>query len=113
MRDSHGILSSLLGRAHGSSVDEESPKLPLTSRERREDQAEYVPCSCQQLTGLPANGVPSLMSGSVGSPAHFRETSTHWKRSSLQLHTSLGSFRTWVFPVPFPELGLNVLILFC
>lgn len=31
------------------SVDEESPKLHLTSRERREDQAEYVPCSCQQL----------------------------------------------------------------
>ena len=42
MRDSHGILSSLLGRAHGSSDDEESPKLPLTSRERREDHTCYL-----------------------------------------------------------------------
>ena len=101
MRDSHGILSSLLGRALGSSVNEESPKLHLTSRERREDQAEYVPCSCQQLTGLPANGVPSLMSGSVGSPAHFRETSTHWKRSSHPLHTYLGILSHSGFPSAF------------
>lgn len=97
-RGPHGILSSLLGRAHGSSVNEESPKRHLTSRKRREDEAEDVPCSCQQLTGLPGNGVPSLMRGSVGSPARFRETSAHWKRSSHQLHTYLGILSHSGFP---------------
>ena len=41
---------------------------------------------CQQLTGFPDNGVPGLMSGSQGSPAHFREKSTDRKRSSHQSH---------------------------
>lgn len=59
-----------------------------------------VSCSCQQLTGLPNNGVPGFGSSSQGSPAHFRETNTDQKRSS-HWSPSLGTFHTLVSSVPF------------
>ena len=59
-----------------------------------------VSSCCQQLTGLPNNGVPGVGSSSQGSPAHFRETSTDQKRSS-HWSPSLGTFHTLGSPVPF------------
>ena len=69
-----------------------------------------VSCSCQQLTGLPNNGVPGFGSSSQGSPAHFRETNTDQKRSSHG-QTALGTFCIQVSPVPFLQLKASVLVL--
>ena len=67
-----------------------------------------VSCSCQQLTGLPGKGVPGLMSGSRGSPAHFRETSAGIGQVTSRTPT-LGPFLTQASLMPLPEL----LIPFC
>ena len=87
MRDSHRVLTRVEPHC-GTSVGKESPKVRLPSRVGRRGRAVGVSCSCQQLTGLPSNG---LVSGSQGSPAQFRETSTDQKRSSPRSHTYLGT----------------------
>ena len=73
-----------------------------------------VSCSCLKLTGLPDNGVPCLASSLQGSPAHFRETSADWKRSSYWSFTYLGGTFSHVGTlVPFPEIWWNIPDPFC
>lgn len=49
---------------------------PRFAHKQRGSWVASVSCSYKLLTGIPDNGLPCLVSGSPGSLAHFRETST-------------------------------------
>ena len=58
------------------------PRFPHKQRGEEESPVVGVSCSCQQLSGLPNNGV--YVTGLI---------------------YTLGPFHPWASPVPFPELG--------